>query len=453
MSLASATIRPPSAFASSSRSLPPSWTRCSGRARGGPSALLLSTCNRCELYWAGPHDYESWFRDLARARGVTLTGELMRSDGAEAVRHLFTVTAGLDSQILGETEILGQVRRAFDAARAAGTTTRDMDAIFSAALTAGRRVRRETMLGRHPASVSSAAVELAASAWGGTIGDRPVVVLGAGEAAEGVLRALQLQGASRVALVNRHPARAAMLASAWGAAPHGWEALPALLERAALLVVATAASRPVVSAGELAAAVAGRSDGDFSPWIYRYRGTCSPRPARSRGSASSISTISSGSAVRRPARRLLRSRRRAGARRRDRAARPAVARPPGSAAARRAAPAGRAGGRAGGGVGARPARAAVGTGAAGGAGDGGPAGAAGAVSGEPVASGGCSASQGDSLRDPPQSRAPPTAAAAPRDSRSADTAGSRSPGSGSGSACCTAVPTRGARARCPPARR
>jgi glutamyl-tRNA reductase len=229
----------------------------------GRPALLLFTCNRCELYWAGPHDYELWFRDLARARGVTLTGELMRSDGAEAVRHLFTVTAGLDSQILGETEILGQVRRAFDAARAAGTTTRDMDAIFSAALAAGRRVRHETLLGRHPSSVSSAAVELAASAWGGTIGDRPVVVLGAGEAAEGVLRALHLQGASRVALVNRHPARAAVLASAWGAAPHGWEALPALLERAALLVVATAASRPVVSAGELAAALAGRSDGEL----------------------------------------------------------------------------------------------------------------------------------------------------------------------------------------------
>jgi glutamyl-tRNA reductase len=229
----------------------------------GRSALLLFTCNRCELYWSGPHDYESWFRDLARARGVTLTGELMRFDGAEAVRHLFTVTAGLDSQILGETEILGQVRRAFDAARAAGTTTRDMDAIFSAALAAGRRIRHETLVGRHPSSVSSAAVELAASSWAGGIGARPVVVLGAGEAAEGVLRALHLQGASRVALVNRNPGRAAVLASAWGATPHGWEALPALLEGAALLFVATAASRPVVSAGELAAAVSGRSEGEL----------------------------------------------------------------------------------------------------------------------------------------------------------------------------------------------
>jgi glutamyl-tRNA reductase len=229
----------------------------------GRTVLLLFTCNRCELYWSGSHDYESWFRDLARVRGVTLTDELMRLDGVEAVRHLFTVTAGLDSQILGETEILGQVRRAFDAARAAGTTTRDMDAIFSAALAAGRRIRHETLLGRHPSSVSSAAVELAASEWAGRIGDRAVVVLGAGEAAEGVLRALHLQGASRVALVNRHPGRAAVLATAWGATPHGWEALPALLEEAALLFVATAASRPVISAGQLAAAVAGRREGEL----------------------------------------------------------------------------------------------------------------------------------------------------------------------------------------------
>jgi len=229
----------------------------------GRSALLLFTCNRCELYWSGPHDYESWFCDLARARGVTLTGELTRFDGPEAARHLFTVTAGLDSQILGETEILGQVRRAYDAARAAGTTTRDMDAVFSAALAAGRRIRHETLLGRHPASVSSAAVELAAGAWAGGIGDRPVVVLGAGEAAEGVLRALHLQGASRVALVNRNPGRAAVLAGAWGATPYGWAALPALLEEAALLFVATAASRPVVSADELAAAVAERKDGEL----------------------------------------------------------------------------------------------------------------------------------------------------------------------------------------------
>lgn len=224
----------------------------------GRSALLLSTCNRFELYWSGSHDYESWFRDLARARGAILSEALVRKDDVAAVRHLFTVAAGLDSQILGETEILGQVRRAYDAARAVGTTTRDMDAIFSAALSTGRRVRNETSLGRHPTSVSSAAVEVAAREWTDGIGDRAVVVLGAGEAAEGVLRALHACRATRVALVNRNPERARVLAEAWGASAHGWETLAERLPSAELLFVATAAARPVLSAAELAAAVAGR---------------------------------------------------------------------------------------------------------------------------------------------------------------------------------------------------
>jgi glutamyl-tRNA reductase len=224
------------------------------RHQTGRSALLLSTCNRCELYWIGDGAGEAWFRDLARSRGVAPPTSLIRHDGMAAIRHLFSVTAGLDSQILGETEILGQVRRAYDAARAAGTTTRDMDTIMSAALSAGRRVRRETMLGRHPASVSSAAVDLLAERLG-EIGGRAVLVLGAGEAAEGVLRALQERGASNVTLLSRHPERAQVLASAWGAGIGGLGELEQRLEDADLLLVATASSRPVVTAAQLAQAV------------------------------------------------------------------------------------------------------------------------------------------------------------------------------------------------------
>ncbi len=230
--------------------------------RAGRSSLLLSTCNRCELYWSGDDDLEPWFRRFARSRGSAPEPSLLRQDGLPAVRHLFNVTAGLDSQILGETEILGQVRRAYDAARAAGTTTREMDLILSAALAAGRRVRCETLLGRHPASVSSAAVDLVAERWG-LIGARPVVVLGAGEAAEGVLRALHERGASRVALLNRRPIRGRVLAEAWGAAAGPWEELEQRLERAELLLVATAGARPVVSAAQLARAAAARSNGDL----------------------------------------------------------------------------------------------------------------------------------------------------------------------------------------------
>jgi glutamyl-tRNA reductase len=225
--------------------------------RAGQSALLLSTCNRCELYWSGGGDGEAWFNDLAQSRGVTPPISLTRHESIAAVRHLFTVTAGLDSQILGETEILGQVRRAFDAARAAGSTTRDMDTILSAALAAGRRVRRETLLGRHPASVSSAAVGLMAERWG-NIGGKAVVVLGAGEAAEGVLRALHERSASNVTLLSRRPERARVLANAWGAGVGGWEELEQRLKGADLLLVATASSRPVVTAAQLSQAMAGR---------------------------------------------------------------------------------------------------------------------------------------------------------------------------------------------------
>jgi glutamyl-tRNA reductase len=225
----------------------------------GRSALLLSTCNRCEFYWSGGDDGEAWLRRLALTRGAASHTPLTRHDGPAAVRHLFTVAAGLDSQVLGETEILGQVRRAYDAARAAGTTTRDMDLILSGALAAGRRVRRETMLGRHPASVSSAAVDLIAERCG-TIGSRGAVVLGAGEAAEGILRALQERGATKVALLNRHPERARTLAQAWGATVGELSDLEQRLEEPDVLVVATASVRPLVTSAQLAQVVARRGN-------------------------------------------------------------------------------------------------------------------------------------------------------------------------------------------------
>jgi glutamyl-tRNA reductase len=220
----------------------------------GLPGLLLSTCNRCELYWYGPGDGEAWFRALARGRspGPALSLE----HGPAAVRHLFKVTAGLDSQVLGETEILGQVRRAYDAARAAGTTTPEMDLIFSAALAGGRRVRRETVLGRHPQSVSSAAVDLAYQQLGEHL--QRVTVLGAGEAAEGILRALHQRGGAQVTLMTRHSSKAVVLASAWGAKGAAWEELDQHLASADLVLVATASARPVVSASQLAGATRSR---------------------------------------------------------------------------------------------------------------------------------------------------------------------------------------------------
>ena len=225
-----------------------------GQAAAGRTALLLSTCNRCEIYWTGGPDLEAWFRDFALTRGVPVDEALLRLDGEEAVRHLFAVTAGLDSQILGEAEVLGQVRRAYDAAREAGTTNRLIDTILSAALVAGRRVRRETMLGRHPASMGSAAVDVAGSVT--PLAQARVLVLGAGEVAEGVLKALRGRTAG-TALANRRLERAAPLASAFGAVAGEWDALDAMLAAADVVFVGTAAGGPVLGAAQLAEALGG----------------------------------------------------------------------------------------------------------------------------------------------------------------------------------------------------
>jgi glutamyl-tRNA reductase len=223
-----------------------------GQAAAGRTALLLSTCNRCEVYWTGGPDLEAWFRDFALTRGASVGDALLRLDGEDAVRHLFDVVAGLDSQVLGEAEVLGQVRRAYDAARAAGTTNRLIDTILSAALVSGRRVRRETKLGRHPASVGSAAVDVAGSVT--PLESARVLMIGAGEVAEGVLRALQGRTAG-TAVVTRRLDRAASLASVFGAVAGEWDALDAMLSTADVVFVGTAASVPVLGARRLAEAV------------------------------------------------------------------------------------------------------------------------------------------------------------------------------------------------------
>ena len=230
----------------------------------GQTAIVLSTCNRVEYYWTGEQDGDAWLRSLARARGADAVSNLVRLDGTAAIRHLFVVAAGLDSQVLGETEILGQVRRAYDAARAEGTTTREMDLIFSAALSAGRRVRRETVLGRHPASVSSAAVGLIADQWDGGRDEKVVVVMGAGDAAEGILRALQERGVRNVALLCRRPERSRTLAQAWGASIAGMEQSARAIGNADLLIVATSSAHPVVSHADLDRVMAPRANWKLS---------------------------------------------------------------------------------------------------------------------------------------------------------------------------------------------
>jgi glutamyl-tRNA reductase len=237
--------------------------RLEGEAGAGRSLVILSTCNRLEFYWWGDAEQESRLRQLAGEREVDLGASLLyRHDGMEGIRHLFTVAAGLDSQVMGELEILGQVRRAHQLAVAAGCTRWELDLAFAAAVNAGRRARRETTVGRHPASVSDAAIQHAERCLGGSLAGARVLVLGTGEVAGGALRSLAGRGAGRVALLGRRTDRCAALASSMvgmEVVTGPWERLSDELAATDLLIAATASRRPVLDAAGLSHAVARRS--------------------------------------------------------------------------------------------------------------------------------------------------------------------------------------------------
>ena len=225
-------------------------------------AVALSTCNRTELHLvaADPAEAENAALALLSDRAGTRARDLVPSTyslrGHVAVEHLFGVTAGLDSMIIGEMEIQGQVRRAYEHALAEGATGPLSDRLFRNALAAGNRVRTETEISRSSVSVSSVAVRLAAEFLGG-LDSRRVLVIGAGRNAELIARALSERGAGEVIVANRRHDRAAALAERVGGRAAGLEDLPAELERADIVISSTGAPHQVLGSAELLP-VAGR---------------------------------------------------------------------------------------------------------------------------------------------------------------------------------------------------
>jgi glutamyl-tRNA reductase len=225
-------------------------------AGAGDEAALLSTCNRTELYVVGPAS-RSVVPRLAEA-GLTeaeLAGWLWVREGAAAATHLFEVAAGLDSQLLGETEILRQVRAAQAAAHANGTGGPVLAALFRHALAVGKRARARTEISRGAASVGSAAAAIVRAEL--PAGERRhAVVVGAGDAAARVLAHLRPLGFGRVDVVNRTVERAERLLERAGPGSRalGLDALPGLLGEADAVLCATSAPEPVVTLREAAAA-------------------------------------------------------------------------------------------------------------------------------------------------------------------------------------------------------
>jgi glutamyl-tRNA reductase len=234
-------------------------------AAGIHEAAAISTCNRTELYLivSDPVEAESTALGVltrqAEIRPTELLGHLYSLRAGDAARHLLRVTAGLDSMIVGEAEIQGQVKRAYELAMVEGGTGPILNRLFRGALAAGGRAREETGISEKGVSVPSVAVELARRALG-DLSDRRVLVVGAGETAELVARALVARGVHSVFVANRHYDRAIGLAQRFEGSAVRFEELPEQLTEADIVVSATNSPHHIVERDDLAQVMAERSE-------------------------------------------------------------------------------------------------------------------------------------------------------------------------------------------------
>lgn len=182
---------------------------------GCMEALMLATCNRVEVYCsaAAPIATEQIARWLARGAAATIedASAFYRYEGEECVRHLFRVAAGLDSMVIGETDILGQVKKAYAHARESGSAGPLLHRLFQRAFRVAKQVRSRTDITRGAVSVGSVAVDLAVKIFG-DLRDRKVLILGAGETSERTARALSSRGVTDIRVSNRSFERAESLA-------------------------------------------------------------------------------------------------------------------------------------------------------------------------------------------------------------------------------------------------
>jgi glutamyl-tRNA reductase len=231
---------------------------------GVQEAVAISTCNRTEVYLVASDPVEAEtavLGMLARKGGIRpteLAGSIYALRNCDAARHLYRVSAGLESMIVGEAEVQGQVKRAYDDALGAQTTGPLTNHLFRAALATGKRVRSETKIGERRLSVSSVAAALAREQLAG-LTRREVLILGAGETSELLARALTEHGVEAIFVANRRHERAISLAQRYGGQAMSFDELPAQLERADALVCATSSPHPILGAEEIAAVMDARA--------------------------------------------------------------------------------------------------------------------------------------------------------------------------------------------------
>lgn len=226
-------------------------------------AVLVITCNRTEVY-ASARDEARGFAELELILEThcgmpprEFLQYMYRHAGAQAAAHLFSVAAGLDSMILGEQQILGQIKDAYGAAAEAGATDGLLNMLFQAALHTGKQVRTQTDIGRYPVSVSSAAVELCREIFG-SFEDRQVLVVGAGDMAALALQHLLSGGVRSVIVSNRCYENACSLAGSIGGRARHLESIPAELKNTDIVISCTAAPHTVIHGRPCQAALESR---------------------------------------------------------------------------------------------------------------------------------------------------------------------------------------------------
>jgi glutamyl-tRNA reductase len=235
-------------------------------ARGvAREAVVLSTCNRSEIYaavddpGAGQTDLVAFLSAFHKVDPAALAPHVHLASDLDAARHLFRVAAGLDSLVVGEPQVLGQVKEAHAAAaelRAAGPT---LNRLFHASFAVGKRVRTETQLGAGAVSVGFAAVALARKIFG-NLKDRAVLVVGAGEMGKLTAMHLKSQGVLRVTIVSRTMAHAARTAQTIGGSAAPWDELDATLEASDIVITATGAASPIFTKAHVESLMRGRRD-------------------------------------------------------------------------------------------------------------------------------------------------------------------------------------------------
>ena len=221
-------------------------------------AVLLSTCNRVELYVASEnatqcpshHEVVSFLAEFHGLDAIRVFDELFERTGEDAVRHLFTVAASLDSMVVGEAQILSQVKQAYEMARAGDTAGTLLHAAFQAAIRVAKRVASETAIQQKRISIPSVAVADFAKEFFERFDDKKVLVIGAGEMGEETLRYLIDEAARDITIINRSLERAVDLAARTSGRAEPWDRLHELLVASDLVISTTGATQPIVTAAD-----------------------------------------------------------------------------------------------------------------------------------------------------------------------------------------------------------